>query len=200
MSPLFIAIILFLLAVGLALLDILVPSGGMLMVLSLAAAIASVLFGFRSGATEGMVMLTVAISAIPVVLIVALRVWEHTPIGRRIVLKPPSEKHGDDTSSSNDPLRELIGAIGVTQSSLMPTGHVRINHRNFNASTQGEIIEAAQFVEVTDVRQRNLMVRTTSRRPTDKPPETESAGQSKPVNDNLLDLPADQLGLNSIDE
>ncbi len=198
MSPLILAILLFLVALGLGLLDILVPSGGVLLVLSAASAIGSVLFGFRSGTTTGMIILTIVIGAVPIVLLIALRLWEHTPLGRLIVLKPPAD---DDQESAlpNDSLRELVGHVGITQGSLMPTGHVRINHRNYNATTQGEIIEHTQYVEVVDIRERNLLVRATSRRP-EETTKSSSQPATNPKSENLLDLPADQLGLDSINE
>jgi membrane-bound ClpP family serine protease len=203
MDPLVLAICCFALAIALALLDIFVPSGGVLVILSMISAIGSILFGFRSGNTAGMVMLTLLLAAVPGFLLLTLRMWPHTPIGRLIVLPTPGQpkrnnpRENEATEPEADPMQQLVGQIGIAQNPLMPTGHVRIQHRNYNAVAERGLIEAGQRVEVLAVRQRNLIVAVTTRQipSSNTPPKEEQpvAGQS------LLDLPADQLGLDSLD-
>lgn len=198
MDPLVIAILCILLAGALAVVDLLVPSGGILAVLSLLAAVVSVYFGFRSGYTSGMVVLTVILVAIPVFLAVALRIWPHTPIGRRLILKAP-EAHEVAVDPTLVQLQELVGQVGVTQNSLMPCGMVRIQRRNYNAMCDCGIIEAGQNVEVISVQQRNLVVAPTTLSP------ARSLGQPMPdrepsvAKESLLDRPAEELGLDSLE-
>ncbi|MEZ6076434.1 MAG: hypothetical protein R3C56_12480 [Pirellulaceae bacterium] len=84
------ALLLYIAAIALAMVDLFVPSGGMLLVLATLAALAAVLFGFRSGNTVGMGMLTLVVATIPVFVFLAIKIWPHTPLGRRIILKLPS--------------------------------------------------------------------------------------------------------------
>lgn len=194
MDPLLVAILLFVAAVALAVLDIFVPSGGVLVVLSAIAAVGSVMFGFRSSNTAGMVILTCVLAAIPVILIAALKIWPHTPIGRRIILPTPKKDSGEE--KANDPLHALVGELAVTQSALMPTGHVRLNHRNYNAVAEQGLIEAGQTVEILAVRERNLVVAVTTRKPNAAPVQVP---EPEPTATGLLDLPAEELGLDSLD-
>lgn len=200
-SPLALSITLFFIAVGLTLLDIFVPSGGVLLFLSVTAGFASVLFGYRSGTTEGMVMLGVVVGSIPFLAFLAIKIWPHTPIGKRIILPTPTDSEEKSVESKpHDPFVDLVGKVGVAQNSLLPTGHVRIQHRNYNATSVTEVIEAGQLVEVIGVRERNLLVRLTLRTLHADADIQDQFSLTHQNPGNLLDMPADQLGLDSIQE
>ena len=194
MDPLIIAILCFVLAICLAVADLLVPSGGVLAIASFLAALASIFFAFRSSSLAGQAMLILMLLAIPTFLVVGLRIWPHTPIGRRVILKTPPTAQAPGGNS--DLLDSMIGMIGRAENSLMPTGHVRIDHRSYNAQCENGIIEAGQWVEVIAVKQRNLIVVATTkarREKSDQTPAGPELGQS------LLDRPAEDLGLDSLD-
>ena len=161
-SPIFIAIILYCAAIGLALVDLYVPSAGMLVILSFVAAVGSVLFGFRASTTSGMTMLTLVAASVPVLAIIAMRVWPQTPVARRIVLPPPPETP-TPVSNESDSLQEWIGCVVESEYPLMPSGQLTIGRKPFNAMAEAGYIDAGQRVEIVAVRQRNLIVR-----PTDK--------------------------------
>jgi membrane-bound ClpP family serine protease len=199
MDPLLIAILCFFLAVGLAAADLALPSGGGLALASLLTATVSIFFAFRSGPAVGATMLILILIAIPVFMVVALRVWPHTPIGRLIVLRTPAERESSaNQAGSADPMLALIGQTGITQNSLLPSGHVRIDHHNYNALCECGVIEAGQVVEVVAVRQRNLVVV-----PTTMPARSRfaHASDSKPtrLGESLLDRPPEDLGLDSLE-
>lgn len=205
MDPIYIAIILYFSAIVLVFVDLYVPSAGTLLVLSLVAAVGSVLFGFRDGTTAGMTMLTLVAASIPILGLVAIRIWPHTPVGRRIVLSLPPDQPATALDEQNM-LAELIGHVLVSEYPLMPGGQITINHRPYNALAEAGYIDAGQRIEVTAVRQRNLMVRVTDKpltpiRPRDriyavgKGSVAESFSQQ-----NLLDAPATELGLDSLDD
>lgn len=196
MSPLVLAVICFIVAAVLAVVDLLVPSGGVLAVASLVAALVSVFFGFQSGYTTGVVTLTLMLIAIPLFIAVALRLWPHTPIGKRVILKAP-EQPEQSLEPQQVEMQELIGQVGVTQNSLMPYGFVRLNGRNYNAVCESGLIEARQNVVVIAVQQRNLIVAVTSLSPTT--PKVAAAEQPAASNESLLDRPAEELGLDSIE-
>lgn len=197
MDPLIVALICFAAAVALAVADLFVPSGGVLVLASLLAAIASVFFAFRSSSMAGTAMLIAILLAVPIFIVVALRVWAHTPLGRRIILRPP-EPMPAIQSPSLEPLLEMIGQVGVAQNSLMPSGYVRINHRNFNALCEGGIIEAGQNVQVISVRQQNLVVVPTTL-PVQSEPVDQRETRTPKLGESLLDQPAEDLGLDSLE-
>ena len=205
MDPIYIAIILYISAIMLALVDLYVPSAGMLLLLSLVAAVGSVMFGFRGGTTSGMTMLTLVAASIPILGLVAIRIWPHTPVGRRIVLGLPPEQPTPALDEQHT-LAEHIGHVLISEYPLMPGGQITIDHRAYNALAEAGYIDAGQRIEVTAVRHRNLIVRVTDKpltpiRPRDrtfafgKGSAAESAGHQ-----NLLDAPANELGLDSLEE
>ena len=197
MDPFYFALLLYVAAVVLAMVDLFVPSGGMLLILAIAAAIASILFGFRSGGTMGMIMLTLVIASIPTFAALAIKIWPKTPIGRRIILGLPN-RSGKHSKSVSSPLEEFVGLVLVADSPLMPSGHVKIGHRRMNAIAESGLIEVGQRVKVIGVRERNLLVRATEEAPTTATPKPSTAPDEQ-TQGNLLDQPADELGLDSLD-
>ncbi len=198
MDPLLVAILCLLLAGALAAIDLFVPSGGVLAISSLLAGTASVFFAFRSGSTAGLMMLCVILIAIPIFITVALRVWPYTPVGRRIILRTPSAPVPPTAPPSE--FEELIGKVGVTQSALMPFGYVRIEGRNYNAVTESGVIDPGSNVQVLSIQQRNLVVAITSLSPSvrlETPLKSEPT--TPPLGESLLDRPAEDLGLDSLE-
>lgn len=205
MDPIYIAIILYVSAIVMALVDLYIPSAGMLLLLSLVAAVGSVIFGFQRSTSSGMTMLTLVAATVPILGVIAIRIWPNTPIGRRIVLGLPPERP-TTANKLHNALAELIGCVVVSEYPLMPSGQITIDHRPYNAFAEAGSIDAGQHVEVIAVRQRDLVVRVTDKplspiRPRDhihdlgKQPITEFAN-----NTNLLDVPADELGLDSLED
>jgi membrane-bound ClpP family serine protease len=204
-DPIYIAIILYISAIVLALVDLYVPSAGMLVLLSLVAAVGSVMFGFQGGTTSGMTMLTLVAGSIPVLGLVAIRIWPHTPVGRRIVLGLPPEQPTTARDEQNM-LAELIGHVLVSEYPLMPGGQITIDHRPYNALAETGYIDAGQRIEVTAVRHRNLIVRITDKpltpiRPRDGNYDFGKRQLAKSAsNQNLLDVPAKELGLDDLED
>ena len=204
MNPIYIAIILYISAIVLALVDLYVPSAGMLLLLSFVAAVGSVVFGFQSGTTPGMTMLTLVAASIPILGVVAIRIWPHTPVGRRIVLGLPPEQPKDFNEKQNT-LAELIGYVVASEYPLMPSGQITIDHRSYNAFAEEGYIDAGWRVEVVGVRQRDLIVRVTDKpftpiRPRDRIDDFgKQAATEFAHNQNLLDVPANELGLDSLE-
>ena len=202
-NPIVVAILLYIAAVGLALIDTYVPSAGMLVLLSFVAAVGSVMFGFRSSTTAGMTMLTLVAASVPILAVIALRIWPHTPIGRRIVLGLPPEAL-QPVNLEQSSLNDLIGIVVDSEYPLMPGGQLTVFRKPYNAIAEAGYIDAGQRVEVIAVRQRNLIVRPTDRPLTPAPSKLSSTqlipGSQNLAADQLLDVPADQLGLDSLED
>ncbi len=204
MDPLVYAIALYLLAILLFAIDVFVPTGGILLFCSGALAIASVFFAFRSSVNAGLVMLLVDFATIPVLIWTFLKVWPHTPLGRRVLLKPQESA----PSSEQEELKALVGLVVINRWPLLPTGQVQVDHKRFNAqSIDGKPIEAGRRVKVLEIRERMLVVAETNQ-PLSNPNQRSSASQQgnrpaqaqEPSPQSLLDLPAEQLGLDRLDE
>ncbi len=199
MDSFYLALLLYFAALTLAAIDIFVPSGGLLVVFASLSAIGSVLFGFRSGTNMGMTMLTLVIASIPALIFTAIKVWPHTPIGRRAILGLPAAAAPD---ADQENLQALIGHVLRAESALLPSGHLRIGHRRFNAMAESGYIEADSRVKVIAVRERNLIVRTTAERlsVSSQDQASKDALNHAERNESLLDQPADQFGLDSLED
>lgn len=207
MDPFYIALLLYCAALVMAVVDLFIPSGGSLAILAVLAATACVLFGFRSSQTMGMAMLTLVIASVPAFAVLAINVWPRTPIGKRVILTTPRARAA--RCALEEQKQHLLGLVVQLESPLMPSGQLRISGKRYNATSKGEMIEAGQNVEIIDVRQRNLIVRSTTANCTAIPqraePEQASDGhategkQQREKDGNLLDLPADEIGLDSLE-
>ena len=204
MDPYFISIILFMTSILLAGVDIFVPSGGLLLILAVAAAVGAILFGFRSSTTLGMTMLTLVAAAVPIGAFLAIKIWPHTPIGRLVILRPPEQQV---PVATNDPagLEVWLGKVLKADADLMPAGQLKIGYRRMNAVAESGFVEAGQAVKVVAIRERSLVVRVTSEPLTPLVPESRPGAQAPQgaeqlAEPNLLDVPAEELGLDSIDE
>ncbi len=201
MDPFYVALLLYFAAIVLAFVDLFVPSGGLLVIVAALGGIAAVLFAFRSGNTAGMGMLTLVIASVPVFAFLAIRIWPHTPIGRRIILKLPEPTYGSPVIG-DDPLRELVGQVFQIEAAFLPTGQLRVGHLRHNALAESGFIEAGAHVKVIAVRERNLIVRQTAEPLTARetaPGQSSAMEHNGQAGGNLLDRPAEELGLESLD-
>jgi len=151
-----------LLVLGLAVmvLEVFVPSGGILGFVSILALISAVATAFlEQGTTAGMAALAVVVLAVPVVLSVAFRWFPETPLGRRVL--PPAPEAADvlPDPERRRHLRDLIGHTGRTGSELLPWGSVEIGGEIIEAMSEGGPLEAGAAIEVVGVQGTAVVVR-----------------------------------------
>ncbi|MCA9190896.1 MAG: NfeD family protein [Planctomycetales bacterium] len=206
MDPLLTAIVLLGVAAGLAVVDIFIPSGGMLLIMAALAALGCILSAFRHGMHTGMLFLGLVLAAIPAFVLLFIKIWPHTPIGKRVILKAPNDS--STATGQDEELLALIGRVVTTDHALMPGGQIRTGARRYNAMAEAGFIESGQHVEVIAVRERLLVVRGTSKPITEiskSPPQllpknTASTAETKATPENLLELSASELGLDDWNE
>jgi membrane-bound serine protease (ClpP class) len=161
-----------LLAVAIALvsLELFVPSGGLIAALAGVAIIGSITSFFMYDFTSGILALTLYIIFSPIVLWAMFKFWIHSPLAGKMILGGSEPSQNNDES---DPmaaaeqarrerlaqLRELIGAEGMTVTSLRPVGTVRIEGQRIDAMAESGTIEANTPVVVTDVYDNQIKVR-----------------------------------------
>jgi membrane-bound ClpP family serine protease len=197
-DPIYLSITLFLVGITLAFLDLFIPSGATLLVMGIIATIASILFAFRVSSTFGMLMLTLSLSALPASLFVAVKVWPRTYVGKRVILPPPQPN--PEVSETNDSATFPVGEVIKLDAPLLPSGAIRLNNQIYNLVAQSGAIEAQTHVEVIEQRGREFVVKPTDAPLTSSrvPRPAERGALSEP--EGLLDLAAEDLGLDSIDE
>jgi membrane-bound serine protease (ClpP class) len=171
MEPWIWAVILLAAGLGLSVLEVFLPSGGIISFLAAAAVLAAIIVAFREGSGTGLTILSIAIVAIPIVVALALRFWPKTAIGRRMLLSSPE---GDEILSDNPRhryLKGLVGRVGVAKSKMIPSGAVSIDGRTIDALSEGFPIEIGQRVRVIEARGNRVVVRPM----TDESPEANEA-------------------------
>ena len=153
------ATILLLLGLFLLGLEFFIPSFGMILAVASVALIVS--FWSACKAWWGVnpaffwTYVVVLIAGIPGSLLSAIAIMQKTSLGNRLILRPPppAEKH------ASNPLDELIGQRGMTQTLLTPGGMVTISSERFHAESLGMLIEPQTPVVVIATRANRIVVR-----------------------------------------
>ncbi len=187
LDPLTWAILLMLLGCGIVVLEVFIPSGGMLSFFSAVAIIASIVMAFRRDATTGLSFVVLTLVAVPSTLGLALRYWPYTPMGKAFLGRLKSTKE----LIPRETRRELIGKVGIAKSKMLPSGSVQIDGKYVDAISQGGAIDLGQAVVVIEVRANRVVVRAAD--------DDEARHAVKDPRD-LLSTPIEDLGIQSYDD
>lgn len=156
-------------------LELFVPSGGIFAVLCGAATIASVVAMFLFSPVMGLLLLVAYVIVGPIALWWGIRVWEQSPVGRKLILDAeldtaiPNEaasrgEPSEETTST--PLASFVGRTGIADSSLRPVGFVKIDGHRMDAIAEGDLIESGEAIEVVEAYDNQLKVRSVPSTPT----------------------------------
>jgi membrane-bound ClpP family serine protease len=160
MTPLVWIVLLIGVGLALILLEVFVPSGGALGLLSVLALAAGVVAAFlEQGALVGLGVLAGTVVAVPAVLVVAFRWFPATPLGRRVLPPAPEPEEVLPDIAERLRLRALIGRQGQTTSDLLPWGTAEFDGDSFDAVSEGGPLGPGTAVEAIAVQGRAVMVR-----------------------------------------
>lgn len=187
LDPMVWAIIFMVIGCGLVVMEVFIPSGGLLSFLSAIAIVVSVVMAFRRDTTTGLSFIVVTLVAVPAAVALAFKYWPYTPMGRAFLGELPSEEQ----IRSDDQRRELVGRVGIAKSKMLPSGSVLVDGRYVDAVSQGSAIDPGQAVVVIEVRGNRVVVR---------PADDEEARQAVDDPRDVFSRPVDELGLDSFDE
>jgi len=167
------AIFLFAVGVMLVVLEVFIPSFGLLTMGALCSFALSVWQAYStSGDTAAWIMGVVAPVLAIAILYFGFKIIPRTRFGRGLVLYDPAdegvevEATASETSrvtaeggTDEDEMRPLIGKEGVAQSDLRPAGVATIDGRRVDVVTEGEMIDAGGRVRVVAVEGNRIVVR-----------------------------------------
>jgi len=159
MEPWVWAVVILFAGLALAMLEVFIPSGGIIGFLSLTAVVVSIVLAFQESPGTGFAFLGLAIVGLPAAFATALHFFPRTRMGQRMILGAPSDEEVLPVEDPRRQLRSMIGKHGVTLSVMLPSGRVRIDDRLYDAMSEGLPIEAGETVTVIDVRGGSLVVR-----------------------------------------
>ena len=187
LDPLSWAILLMLIGCGLVVMEIFIPSGGVLGFLSVVAIVGSIIMAFRRDTAMGLGFIVITLIVVPAVIGLAFKYWPMTPMGRAFLGELPDE----EDVKPDDPRRELVGRIGTAKSKMLPSGSVLVDGHLLDAVSQGAAIEAGQTVVVVEVRGNRVVVREA---------DDEEARRRGDYSDDVLSTPAEDLGIDSLED
>jgi membrane-bound serine protease (ClpP class) len=185
------AIILLVLGCALVVLEVFIPSGGIISVLAAVTFIASIIVASwespTTGPVTGLAFAAVTVFVVPVLVAMAFKYWPRTRMGKAFLGDLQTEKE----VLPEDPRRALLGRVGVARSKMLPSGAVEIDGQMIDAVTQGQAIEPGAYVVVVEVRANRVVVRPAS---ADQRPGHQTTKDLK----DLLSRPIDELGIDSL--
>lgn len=166
---------------GMILLEVFVPSGGVLGLLAVAALGAAVVTAFYElGALAGLVVLACVFVAVPIVLVLAFRWFPLTPLGRRVLPPAPEPDDVIPDAAGRQRLRGLVGRFGHATSELLPWGHVDVDGARIEAVSEGGPIAQNTRIEVVGVQGRAVVVRSGGRPLPGEVPVIEPLPENRP--------------------
>jgi membrane-bound serine protease (ClpP class) len=187
LDPIAWCVIFFVLGCALVVFEVFIPSGGILGFLAGVCIIGSIVMAFYYGTpTTGATFLITAVIGVPVLIGLAFKYWPHTPMGRAFLGEVPDEAE----VAPQDMRRELIGKVGVARSKMLPSGAIEVEGNMYDAVVRGAAIEPGQRVVVTEVKGNRVVVR----------PATDNDQPRRPLHDDVLSRPIDELGIESLDD
>ena len=154
------AVVLLTLGLGLTVLEVFIPSGGILGFLACSSVVAGVVMGFMDKSPwVGPVILTGAVVGMPTVVILAFKYLPKTAMGRRVLLMAPKSEETLPEDPEMDHLKSMVGEVARAKCKMRPAGAITIDGRTVDAVSEGMPIEAGQMVRVIEVRANRVIVR-----------------------------------------
>jgi len=172
MDPWIWAVILLALGLAFAALEIFFPSAGLLSFLAVAALIGSIIMAFQAGPLIGLAIIGAVVVGLPVVVIVGLKYWPKTAIGKRVMLAAPSSEEVLPNDEHLEFIDSLVGEVGTAGCDMFPGGVITIKGRTIDAVSEGMVIEKGQPVEVVQVHSNYVTVRPVQTAPEKMEDET----------------------------
>jgi len=192
MDPIIWSILLIALAFGVIVLELFVPSAGLLGVLAAVLIVSGIIVAFLSSVQAGVTVLATTALTLPLLIIFLLKLWPNTPIGRKVLIGTLNEDDVLPRDEHYQRLQSLQGKTGIAKSMMLPSGMVAIDGKSYDAISDGFAIEPGEPVQVIAIRTNKVVVR--------KVDPAELAVSSSGDSDDLLSQPIDQLGIDPIEE
>jgi membrane-bound ClpP family serine protease len=130
--------------------EVFIPSGGILGVCSLTCLVGGVVIFFSYSATAGWIGVVVAVVMIPVLLVIAYKIFPKTRFGKSVTLTPPQRDRGDAIADSPE-LSKLLGEVGRVLTPLRPVGVCEFGGRRVECVAESGYVDKGKIVKVIGV-------------------------------------------------
>ena len=145
MTPLVLALLLFAGGVVLLIAELFLPTHGLLGVLGLVTIFASAVSLMWVSPWLGVAVLAILVFSSPFWFMAALRIWPHTPVGKRMVL------HATTVTPTSDGAQLSIGQTGTAMTEMRPMGECEFGPVRTQAVSQLGIIPAGTMVKIVSL-------------------------------------------------
>ena len=142
-------------------LELLFPTGGAFLALSVCALILGVAmtFIYSDNPATGVLTLIGVFVAVPVLGLAVLHYSPRTRLGKQFFLNSPDEDATIASMPVHLELEQLRGRVGRSVSALRPAGVVDFDGKRIDVMTEGVMIEAGAWVRCIDVKAGKVIVR-----------------------------------------
>lgn len=152
------AVFLFAACAILLVLEIFIPSFGILTILSLACLAGGIAIFFAYGALTGWIGVGTAVILIPLIWFWIYRLFPQTSIGRKMILSKPDVGRGDAFPDCQD-LQQMLSKVGIVRTPLRPVGICDFDGRRLECVSERGFVDVNQKVKVIRVEGATLTVR-----------------------------------------
>lgn len=149
-------------ALVLVLLEFFVPSAGAIAITAAVCAIGGLVCLFRFSPLWGVMGLFGLLITTPLVIWAGLALWQHTPIGRRMIGAPTEDEQFEKIQKEESFVKQRLGLMdkqGVAVTDLRPVGVIDIDGQRHDAVTDADFISPGTRVRVTLVEATQVRVR-----------------------------------------
>lgn len=153
-------VLLYLIGTAILVAEIFIPSHGVLSLVAFTMLGFAVYETFQISGLWGLVSLSTLVVLIPASVVMVVRTWHRTPIGRRIC--PPNPQLREEDRMPLEPLRAVIGQRGRTVTLLRPVGTCDFQGRRYECKAEQGVIQKDVEVEAIGLVDRTLVVRPVS--------------------------------------
>ena len=147
------AIVLLGAALVLFMLEVFIPSGGLIGMIAVVLAICGIVLMARVDSTAATITAILGIATLPALFALGIKLWPDSPVGRIMILRTQQQRMTDAeakppgaTASS-----QLVGQTGQALSDLRPVGTCRIGDQRFECLASRGVIETGSNVRVVAV-------------------------------------------------
>lgn len=192
--PLYYAIGLLVLFYVLLVGEFFLPTGGLMGVAALLSAATAIFIAFTHSTAAGVTMIMIIATTTPFIFIGVVRLWPHTPIGKRILNRRPGQLSDglQRTQADGTPLNELVGRTGTAQTDMLPSGQILIGSLKMNAVSTGMPIDRGSAIVIVRVIAGKVQVRPADADDLREVDETPRSPES-------LEMPLESLDADSLD-
>lgn len=151
MDPLIWGLALLAIAAALLLLELFVPSGGVIGLVALVVGVAGVVGLYRADTMWGVAGTLAVVAAIPTSFFLWTKVFPSTPIGRMMMGGDEVDEASARADSFDDAHEPdvAVGTMGKALTDLHPIGFVEIEGERYDAISRSTLIDAGDAVRVT---------------------------------------------------